>query len=408
MLPDKKAALTLKANAKAFGTGPPRTVIATVLSTNTAPSAGNQGPLKKSGELTVCIPIQKEVKLHVKSRNSSLDEAEEEKFDKDTAVSEVAGNDVAKKEAGKKDDENITKETQPTDIKSPTLSLLKAQDLMFDPKFMYKEYNLRRVRKQEVSPEQSKPQKKRKVDKPLPDSKEKSKEPESKEHEADVLPRAERVKRERVGDNESSHELPEPKKSKEDIKEVEVNTTTGESGEQKESNNSEQKRTKELMNFSVSIPRHVSPSPPLTLTQLLSMPNNEQKKLPPSSPTKKIEEPNKQKTSVKGSNIAPKGTPAVGRGTDNRLSGRSQLLCGLCKLKGGVSNLGFLFGPYFYRLETDSNADSGSTSNSGSSVEIWLHEDCAVWAPGICLVGRELQGLKEALGDANKMVNDCT
>lgn len=36
--------------------------------------------------------------------------------------------------------------------------------------------------------------------------------------------------------------------------------------------------------------------------------------------------------------------------------------------------------------------------------ELWVHSVCAIWAPGVCLVGAELKGLKEAMEEGNKMV----
>ena len=478
ILPDAMPAQSLKRNSKALVVGPPRRVIATVLSTN-VPPPHLENP-KKSTELTVCIPIHKEVKLHVKSTKDSPKEAEEKMSDRDVANKEagekisdrnvankeagekMSDRDVANKEAGEKtsdrdvankeagekisdrdvankeaeermndrdvaktkdadkpseeetnEAEIIPEENQPTDIKSPTLSLLKAQDLMFDPKFMYKEYNLRRVRKQEVSPEQSKPQKKKKLDKTSPASKqkgtEKGDELDSKEKDAepDMSPRLDRVKRGRVeGDKDLSCEPPESKKPREDAEEVEAEATRGESEKQ---TNPKDDELKGLLDFQVSIPCHGSPPLPLTLTQLLSIPKNDEQnqnsKFAECSPTKEVEKHSKRKNVVKTGSSVAKAAPSVGGGVpEHRLSERSQLICSLCKLKGGISNLGFLFGPYFYHPDTESSADSSTTS---SNVEVWLHEDCAVWAAGICLVGRELKGLTEALADASKMVNCC-
>ena len=393
-------------NPKAFGVGPPRRVIATVLSTSMTPPVGHS---KKSRQLTVCIPIHKEVTLHVKSTKGSPKTVEEKMSDGD--VTKTMDTDKPLEEINT--EEIVSEEKQPADNKSadiisPTLSLLKAQDLMFDPKFMYKEYNLRRVRKQEVSPEQSKPQKKKKLDKTSPASKGKDKEHDSKEKDGEAQ-RSDTIKRGRDGgDMELGCEPPEPKKTREDAKEVEAKANTcAESEEQENCTGVKQKSVKRLLDFSLSVPRRSSPPLPPTLTQLLSMSkNNEQNqnsKPAPHSPTKETQ----RKPAVKTGGSVTKGAANVAGGPENRLSGRPQLICSLCTLKGGVSNLGFLFGPYFYHLDTESNVDSSTTSNGGSKMEVWLHEDCAVWASGICLVGRELQGLKEALSDASKMVNSC-
>ena len=37
--------------------------------------------------------------------------------------------------------------------------------------------------------------------------------------------------------------------------------------------------------------------------------------------------------------------------------------------------------------------------------ELWVHMECAVWTPGICLVGSELKGLKQAVEEGRKSVS---
>ena len=364
------------------------------------PTAGHSQ--KNGDELTVCIPILKEVKLQVKSKCDVLKETKENKNDDDVTKCIFDGEGLGKEGGNGK---IIHIEKEPHEVKSPTLSLLKAQDMMFDPKFMYKEYNLRRVRKQEMSPEASKPQKKKKLDKTPPGGRERieSKESDSKVREAelDVPEKVEREKRRgRSIDSESGSDLPECKKPREDDKVVEGDAT---SGKQKISDIGKHKTTTRLFDFSVSISRsqpHASPPLPVTLTKLLSMPKNgEQKKESSSNPPTQELGCSKGKNTVR--NAIKKDVHTGSEGFGTKPAGRSQLICSLCKLKGGVSSLGFLFGPYFYQLETQCNADSNSDKNA----EVWLHEDCAVWASGICLVGRDLKGLKEALDDANKMVS---
>jgi len=76
--------------------------------------------------------------------------------------------------------------------------------------------------------------------------------------------------------------------------------------------------------------------------------------------------------------------------------------------------LGFLYGPY--RSKSDDHLSVGSkrthphenSDDEGSSsdvVEFWVHEGCACWAPGVCLVGSELLGLAEAVNNAKDVVS---
>ena len=101
------------------------------------------------------------------------------------------------------------------------------------------------------------------------------------------------------------------------------------------------------------------------------------------------------------------------------------LLCALCRQRANIADLGFLFGPYEQRgvhaasnsqeesinLRSDS-ADtklvdfSVSSNQQVSSESFWVHEDCVVWAPGVCLVNNQLMGLEEAVSDATKMVRN--
>ena len=97
---------------------------------------------------------------------------------------------------------------------------------------------------------------------------------------------------------------------------------------------------------------------------------------------------------------------------------KDTVVCSLCKLQGHASDLGFLFGPYRYKqdplspsqkLESGVEASQEQTEMKAAAemvpIELWVHEDCAVWAPGVCLVGRELKGLLEAATDGEKMVS---
>ena len=73
-------------------------------------------------------------------------------------------------------------------------------------------------------------------------------------------------------------------------------------------------------------------------------------------------------------------------------------ICCLCHKKDSELNLGFLFGPYKRTVNNLPTSEVDSLDN------VWIHEGCAVWTPGICLVGTKLIGLQEAISDAEKLV----
>ncbi len=94
----------------------------------------------------------------------------------------------------------------------------------------------------------------------------------------------------------------------------------------------------------------------------------------------------------------------------SQLHGMSQehtcedLLCAFCHQRGGAMNLGFLYGPYKFDPVSITNDDQINASTRDHQRELWVHEDCAVWAPGVCLVGDHLIGLQEAIVDGDHMV----
>ena len=99
--------------------------------------------------------------------------------------------------------------------------------------------------------------------------------------------------------------------------------------------------------------------------------------------------------------------------TINNENRTTDLVCAFCHQKDGAMNLGFLYGPYKFNsvppdlcnLEnTDRSKDVIENNAVKRPSELWVHEDCAVWAPGVCLVGGQLIGLKEAAADGDKMV----
>ena len=391
-------------------------VIATVLATSMGTSAADTTQTKTDGALTVCIPICKEVKFQVK--NYSKVETEVEERGTDVVQMSDSLSCREKKNGSVAEQDKIKDETSKSDealtVKSPHLSLLSAQELMFDPKYMYKEYNLRRGKRPESSPEHSSPQKKQKLEKPVTvkeslDSADTDKVESVEETEEDTREKIKTVSKRKRGKPSmtSISELPiEPKKMKEDSAPAEAVSTGSNSSMAEQIKSKSEHHTNKRSKFTLSIPhvQHVSSSPPpVTLTQLLLTPKAAEKA--PTNAKKEqegtvIEDFDRHKVGKKAVKHSPKPPLHVGsiHGT------RPQLLCSLCKQKGGVLNLGFLFGPYHYQPEVECNNDSVTTTSSSGGVEAWLHEDCCVWAPGVCLVGRQLQGLKEALTDASKMV----
>ena len=89
--------------------------------------------------------------------------------------------------------------------------------------------------------------------------------------------------------------------------------------------------------------------------------------------------------------------------------GKPNKLCGLCTRIGSVNNLGFLYGPY-KPVVTNQDNEEGKEKQEVEETSLWVHEDCAVWAPGVCIVKGKLLGLHEAVADAKQLVGthlDC-
>jgi hypothetical protein len=68
-------------------------------------------------------------------------------------------------------------------------------------------------------------------------------------------------------------------------------------------------------------------------------------------------------------------------------------VCAFCKRGSHQNCLGDLFGPYFVQ-----------TAKKKKKFEVWVHEECCVWAPGVGLVGQRLIGLQEAIFEAAEKV----
>ncbi len=93
--------------------------------------------------------------------------------------------------------------------------------------------------------------------------------------------------------------------------------------------------------------------------------------------------------------------------TDSSDKSNDKTVCSLCYRKDSSSNLGFLYGPYKPSLvnhDKDKEAKSSSPNSKLLEDVVWVHEDCAVWAPGVCYTGGKLLGLYEAIADGQKLV----
>ena len=88
--------------------------------------------------------------------------------------------------------------------------------------------------------------------------------------------------------------------------------------------------------------------------------------------------------------------------------------CCLCSRGNSQDQLGFLYGPYKSQTDdclsvgskrTRDDTDNDSSDERQTTQELWVHEGCACWAPGVCLVGNELHGLAEAVKNAKDLVS---
>ncbi|XP_059170062.1 uncharacterized protein LOC131951720 [Physella acuta] len=111
-------------------------------------------------------------------------------------------------------------------------------------------------------------------------------------------------------------------------------------------------------------------------------------------------------------------------------------VCAFCGHHSSYRFLGDLFGPYFKeadlsRVESIAQEEKGDVSKDSSlsgtksstekknkrksalvarkdefppPEEVWVHEACAMWSPGVCLIGSKMYGLDEAVKDARDTV----
>ena len=164
--------------------------------------------------------------------------------------------------------------------------------------------------------------------------------------------------------------------------------------------------------------------PPLSIK--ISKQNKSPSKTPTKSPSKttpvrspSTRQPAKQKSPHKSTSATSRTTRSHTKTTAKATASTSDPIpvwltwkCCLCSCGSSQDHLGFLYGPY--KSQTDDSVSVGSkrthddTENESSDEklvpELWVHEGCACWAPGVCLVGTELHGLAEAVKNAKDMV----
>lgn len=318
----------------------------------------------------------------------------------------------------------------------------------FDPRFMFKEYNLRRTRKHTpligVSSSDMPPAKKQKRE---PEDSAKSKMSVSKEAKANSDAVAVCSEQEKQVESGSLGE-----KAKSDSEAMDTDATIAEGT--KEASHNESRSDHEdrppavpcqSMKISLTpiIPKSEEDSP----TKQGKRKNKGGKPVEVSERTTQstLEESDKQEDKTVGSEKSDSEKPVskhaarmkksspVKRSKKRRQlavveqnsheSGGETVLCVLCRQRANIGDLGFLFGPYEQKgvcaasgnqaemMNLNSNTvgtklvdPSVSPNQEAPSVSFWAHEDCVVWAPGVCLVNNQLMGLEEAVSDATKMV----
>lgn len=141
----------------------------------------------------------------------------------------------------------------------------------------------------------------------------------------------------------------------------------------------------------------------------------EKEKEPSASSTKSS--PTKRKPSLSQS-VRSRKKQKVGATKKTEASDGGVVVCALCLRRDSESNLGFLYGPYKpqvderelrWKVDSENHGGGGGGDGGGGGGEnkvssLWVHEDCAVWAPGVCLVGGKLLGLHDAVADGVNLV----
>lgn len=320
----------------------------------------------------------------------------------------------------------------------------------FNPKFMFKEYNLRRTRKAPpvIDMPPAKKQKRDSAQCNLSVSKETKPDSDSKgvaAHKEKPKQLGNRKQGSR-GSEEPCPGSPGVKKAKLDLETK--NATMAEKAKHETTKDSDRKHHSSLVssqNIEIALTK-VTTSPKseesptkqesdttkgIKLAEVTDRnePNTleesekrEEEKITDEKPTSKHAARRKKSSPAKRSR--KRQQPAVSEQNKDENVGEA-LLCALCRHKANIANLGFLFGPYQQKevsasgIEKGESADSSSTGNNvvnakltdsvsanqeASTVSFWVHEDCVVWAPGVCLVNNQLMGLEEAVKEAKTMV----
>ena len=88
-----------------------------------------------------------------------------------------------------------------------------------------------------------------------------------------------------------------------------------------------------------------------------------------------------------------------------KLLDRKGIKCTLCCKPGNFAVLGPLYGPYKILVDrTNHDGKEIRGQKAEKTLNVRLHKDCAIWAPGLCFVGSDLIGTGRMLSNASKKV----
>ena len=88
-----------------------------------------------------------------------------------------------------------------------------------------------------------------------------------------------------------------------------------------------------------------------------------------------------------------------------KLLDKKGIKCTLCCKPGNFAVLGPLFGPYRILVDRTNHDDKEIRGQKAErTLNVRLHKDCAIWAPGLCFVGSDLIGTGRVLSNASKKV----
>ncbi len=83
-----------------------------------------------------------------------------------------------------------------------------------------------------------------------------------------------------------------------------------------------------------------------------------------------------------------------------------QNCCLFCNQTSNIRSLDVLFGPYKLKVEKEatSRKTGSQNANQDTFLDVWVHRDCVIWTPDICLRGCQLHGLAAAINASWKSV----